>query len=152
VVISATALPASLGRVVQHRRVIVAIDDSSTAHITLTWRPPLFAQPLAMGTLANDALPSALRDALATGDDPGSARLLIVLLLVLVCVIVVVGVPRLWWAEARASDDDEARELLAARALLSTIELEEWRGRAPKESAPRRRDDSTSRASNSRQP
>lgn len=107
------------------------------------WRPPMLAAPLFEATADSAALPSALREALALGTDPPAIRPLLSLMLLLTCVMLVSFVPRFLWSSDHDSDEDMAREVAQARALLSTKELEQLRGRAPREMEPRSPDEAT---------
>ncbi|MEP6831806.1 MAG: hypothetical protein ABJB74_00370 [Gemmatimonas sp.] len=127
----------------------IALRDSAGAALfsaPASWRPPRVAWPLFTGVADERAVPVALREALAIAAEPPSARTLISLLLLLSGIMLLGFVPRYLWQSGRESDEDIARQLAAARALLTSHELDLLRDNAPLEAAPRDPDESTAKA------
>lgn len=126
---------------------LVSVDSGATSRIVASvpvlWRPPLIAMPLFVDVADSTSLPVAVREALASGEDPLGIRSIVALLLLTCGTLMVVFVPRFAWADVRETEEDLARQVAAARALLSTRELEELRGKAPREAKPRAPEDVT---------
>lgn len=126
---------------------VTSTDSLAAPHtvmqLPVSWRPPLIALPLFAGVADSASLPDAVRDALAAGEDPPGIRGVVALLLVGCAGLLVLFVPRFAWQDYRETEEDLARQVAAARALLSTQELEELRGKAPREAKPRAPDEST---------
>lgn len=133
----------SLARAPLQRTLAVQRGSATVARVNVSWHPPLFGAPLAYGVADSLTMPPALREALATGVDPAGVRSTIALLLAFVSLLLFVGVPRVVWFEQRETEEDLARQLAAARAVLSTQELEQWRGKAPQPGNPRHPEEPT---------
>ena len=143
-VFGAPVLPtSSLGRTSLHGALMVATRSAPVAVLPATWRPPLLALPAFAGVADSASLPTAVRDALALGAEPPGIRSLLMLLVALSGVLLVAFVPRFAWVDHRQTEEDLAHQLAAARALLSTQELEQLRGSAPREARPRKPEDAT---------
>ncbi len=147
-VFGAPVLPtSSLGRTALRGAITLASSVGANAdtlvRVPAVWRPPKLALPAFTGTADSAALPVAVRDAIAAGAAPPGVRQLVMLVLALVGALLVLFVPRFLWLVHRESEEDMARQVAAARALLSTQEFEELRGRAPRESKPRTAEEST---------
>jgi len=143
-VFSVPTLPlSSLARVPLQRVLAVQRGSATVARVTVAWHPPLFGAPLAYGVADSLTMSAALREALATGIDPAGVRSVVALLLAFVSLLLFVGVPRVLWFEQRETEEDLARQLAAARAVLSTQELEQWRGKAPQPGNPRHPEEPT---------
>lgn len=115
----------------------------SIVRVPATWRPPLLALPAFTGVADSSALPAPVREAIAAGAEPPGVRPLMLLVLVATGGLLVLFVPRFLWTVHRESEEDMARQVAAARALLSTQEFEQLRGRAPRESKPRTAEEAT---------
>ncbi len=133
----------SLARAPLQRILAVQRGSATVARLNVSWQPPLFGAPLAFGVADSLTMSVALREALATGVDPAGVRSVIALLLAIVSLLLFVGVPRVLWFEQRETEDDLARQLAAARAVLSTQELEQWRGKPPQDGSPRHPEEPT---------
>lgn len=133
----------SLARAPLQRMLAVQQGSATVARVNVSWHPPLFGAPIAYGVADSLTMSAALREALATGVDPAGVRSVIALLLAFVSLLLFVGVPRLLWFEQRETEEDLARQLAAARAVLSTQELEQWRGKAPQPGNPRHPEEPT---------
>lgn len=138
-VLSAT----SLGRAVLLGTIELQTPAGPIIHLRASWRPPLLSLPAFSGTADSTSLPPAVREALSIGDEPSSVRPALLLVLALTALLMVVFVPRFLWTGDRESDEDLAQQVAAARALLSTQELEELRGTAPREGKPRKPEEPT---------
>jgi len=127
----------------------IALRDGAGAAVfsaPVSWRPPRVAWPL-FSTLADaHAIPTALHEALDIAAEPPSARPLIALLVLVSAILLVGFVPRYLWPASHESDEDVARQLAAARALLTTQELERLRDSAPPEATLRTPDEETAKA------
>jgi len=127
----------------------IALRDRAGAAVfsaPASWRPPRIAWPLFTGVANERAIPAALREALSIAAEPPSARPLICLLLLLSGIMLIGFVPRYLWHSGHESDEDIARQLAAARALLTAHELDRLRDTAPREAPPRAPDESTAKA------
>ncbi len=143
-VFAAPVLPtSSLGRTTLRGSLTLMSRDRVAARALATWRPPLLTLPAFTGTATANALPAAVREAMAVGIEPAGIRLPLVLLMALTGLLLATFVPRFAWVDHRQNEEDLARQLAAARALLSTQELEQLRGKAPKEARPRKPEEPT---------
>ena len=133
----------ALGRVALRGAVMLNAGDFTTVSVPATWRPPRLALPVFEGIADSASLSAPMRDALAAGGEPASVRPMMALVLALMGGLLIAFVPRFLWPVSRDSDEDLARQVVAARALLSTQELEELRGKAPREGKPRLPDEPT---------
>jgi hypothetical protein len=143
-VFGAPVLPtSSLARVALSGAITLTTNDRVVVRVPVTWRPPLLALPAFVGVADTAALPDPVREALAAGAEPPGIRGLVALLLAIMAALLMVFVPRFAWPEHRESEEDLARQLAASRALLSTQELEQLRGKAPSEAKPRKPEEPT---------
>ncbi len=133
----------SLARAPLLRTLAVQRGSATIARVNVSWHPPFFGAPIAYGVADSLTMSEALREALATGVDPAGVRSVIALLLAFVSLMLIVGIPRVLWFEQRETEEDLARQLAAARAVLSTQELEQWRGKAPQQGSPRHPEEPT---------
>jgi hypothetical protein len=133
----------ALGRTALRGVVMLDVGRRAVVTVPATWSPPRLALPMFEGVADTLSLPAAMRDALAAGGEAASVRPMMALVLALTGLMLVVFVPRFLWHVQRDSDEDMARQVIAARALLSTQELEELRGKAPREGKPRHPDEPT---------
>ena len=124
---------------------IVTLDAPSGAvvRVRAVWRPPLLSLPAFFGIADSASLPEAVREALSAGVEPPGVRSLLAVVLMLAAVLLVAIVPRFLWPDYRESDEDMARQVAAARALLSTQELEQMRANAPREGKARKPEEQT---------
>ena len=133
----------SLGRNALTGTVVLKAANDTLLRIQASWRPPLLSLPAFVGVVDSASLPTALREALAVGAAPSPVRLLLASALALTGILIVAFIPRVLWSETRESVEDMAQEVAAARALLSTQELEQVRGKAPREVKPRTAEEPT---------
>ena len=133
---------------------IVTLDAGNVAVVRLraVWRPPLLSLPAFVGVADSASLPAAVREALSAGVEPPGVRSLLALVLTLAGALLVAIAPRVLWPDDRESDEDMARQVAAARALLSTLELEQMRGKAPREGKARKSEEPTRDSSMHRPP
>lgn len=138
-VLQATAL----SRTELRGAVSLHVGGTEVARAPLQWRPPRLALAAFDGTADSLALSAPLRDALAVGADAPDIRPLLALVLLLTGIALVIFVPHFLWVDHRESEEDMARQVAAARALLSTQELEQLRGAAPREGKSRKPEEPT---------
>ena len=138
-VLEATAL----SRTALRGAVSLHVGATEVARARLRWRPPRLALAAFAGTADLLTLPAPLRDALAVGADAPDIRPLLALVLLLTGVALVMFVPHFLWVDHRESEEDMARQVAAARALLSTQELAQLRGEAPREGKARKPEEPT---------
>lgn len=127
----------SLGRTSLLGTISLSAASGQTLRLRAAWRPPLLSLPAFTGTADSASLPAPIRDALAVGGDSPRIRPLLLLVLSATGLLLLLYVPHFLWEEHRDSEEDLAQQVAAARALLSTQELEQLRGVAPREAKPR---------------